>query len=132
MKRSLVLFGLSIALILGGCFDSKDQAQSNTPPRESQSATSQAMKGMMKDTGITASDQPENEADRKIVQQIRQAVTKDESLSTRAHNVTIVSRNGNVTLRGAVKDKNEKEQVTSKAQQVDGVTKVDNQFVVTQ
>jgi osmotically-inducible protein OsmY len=74
----------------------------------------------------TASDQPENEADRKITQQVRQAVTKDDSLSTSAQNVTIVTQDGKVTLRGTVKSQSEKQKIADKAKQVAGVRSVDN------
>jgi hyperosmotically inducible protein len=88
---------------------------------------------MASNTGApTASDQPENETDRKIVQGVRQALTSDSSLSTAAQNVTVVSSNGNVTLRGSVKDGSEKQKVQDKAMQVAGVTNVDNQLTVTQ
>jgi hypothetical protein len=42
----------------------------------------------------SASDQFENEADRKITQQIRQVVVKDDSLSTSAQNVKIITGHG--------------------------------------
>jgi len=80
----------------------------------------------------TASDQSENEADRKITQQIRQAVTKDDSLSTSAQNVTIVTRDGKVTLRGTVKSDSEKQKIAEKAKQASGVKSVDNLITVKQ
>jgi osmotically-inducible protein OsmY len=80
----------------------------------------------------TASDQPTNEADSKVVQDVRQALTSDSSLSTSAQNVTVVASNGTVTLRGNVKDSTEKQKVADKAMQVAGVSNVDNQLTVTQ
>ena len=80
----------------------------------------------------TASDQSENEADRKITQQIRQAVTKDDSLSTSAQNVTIVTQDGKVTLRGTVKSDSEKQKIAEKAKQVSGVKNVENLITVKQ
>ena len=85
-----------------------------------------------RDTGTTASDQAENEKDRKIIQEIRKSIVSDDSVSTSGKNVTVVSENGNVTLRGNVKDQSEKEKIASTAQQVAGVAKVDNQLTVTQ
>jgi osmotically-inducible protein OsmY len=78
----------------------------------------------------TASDQSEKEADRKITQQIRQAVTKDDSLSTSAHNVKIITQDGKVTLRGTVKNDSEKKKIADKAKQVSGVKNVDNLITV--
>ena len=78
----------------------------------------------------TASDQAENEADRELTQQVRQAITRDGAVSTSAKNVTIVSRDGNVTLRGIVKSLSEKQIIAEKAKQVSGVKNLDNQITV--
>lgn len=83
-------------------------------------------------TPPTASDQSENEADRKITQQIRQAVTKDDSLSISAQNVKIVTQDGKVTLRGEVKSDSEKQKIADKAKKVSGVKNVDNLITVKQ
>lgn len=80
----------------------------------------------------TASDQSENEADRKITQQIRQAVVKDDSLSTSAHNVKIITQDGKVTLRGTVKSDSEKQKIAEKAKQVSGVKNIENLITVGQ
>ena len=48
-------------------------------------------------------DQAENETDRQISANVRQAVVGDSSLSTNAHNVKIITSGGTVTLRGPVK-----------------------------
>ena len=125
MKQSaLLLISLFTVLTLVSCSKS-DRSQSSNSSSDSQVAA-------RNDTGVTASDQPENEADRKVVQEVRQALTSDSSLSTRAQNVTVVASNGNVTLRGSVKDDSEKQRVADKAMQVAGVTNVDNQITVTQ
>ena len=79
---------------------------------------------------LTPMDQAENEADRTITQQIRKAVVADDSLSTNAKNIKIITVNGVVTLRGPVKSEQEKTKVASAAQKVAGVTKVDNQIEI--
>jgi osmotically-inducible protein OsmY len=79
----------------------------------------------------TSGDQAENEADRTITQNVRQAITSDDSLSTAAQNVKIISQDGNVTLRGPVKSEQEKKKIEAKAKQVAGVKRVDNQLEVT-
>jgi osmotically-inducible protein OsmY len=48
----------------------------------------------------TADQQKENRSDLGITQQIRQSVMKDKSLSTYAHNVKIITKDGQVTLKG--------------------------------
>jgi osmotically-inducible protein OsmY len=75
-------------------------------------------------------DQSENEADRTITQNIRQAITADDSLSTNAKNVKIITNDGTVTLRGPVKSEKEKTDIEAKAKQVAGVKRVDNQIEV--
>jgi hyperosmotically inducible periplasmic protein len=82
------------------------------------------------DQNKTTGDQSENEADRTISQNIRRAVTADDSLSTNAKNVKIITNNGTVTLRGPVKSEKEKAEIEAKAKQVAGVKSVDNQLEV--
>jgi osmotically-inducible protein OsmY len=82
------------------------------------------------DQSKTTGDQSENEADRTITQNIRRAVTADDSLSTNAKNVKIITNNGTVTLRGPVKSEKEKAEIEAKAKQVAGVKSVDNQLEV--
>ena len=82
------------------------------------------------DQNKTTGDQSENEADRTITQNIRRAVTADNSLSTNAKNVKIITNNGTVTLRGPVKSEKEKAEIEAKAKQVAGVKSVDNQLEV--
>jgi hyperosmotically inducible periplasmic protein len=79
---------------------------------------------------ITAGQQSNNKADVELTRQIRRAVMKDDSLSMMAHNVKIMSANGDVTLRGPVQTERERTVVASKAQAIAGVDKVDNQLEV--
>ena len=74
----------------------------------------------------TAGDQAENETDRTISANVREAVVADNGLSMNAHNVKIITSGGTVTLRGPVKSSEEKAAIESKAKQVAGVTRVDN------
>ena len=72
----------------------------------------------------TADQQKENRSDRDITQQIRQSIMKDKSLSTYAHNVKIITQNGQVTLKGPVRSEDEKKAVAAKATAVAGENKV--------
>jgi hyperosmotically inducible protein len=47
-----------------------------------------------------------------------------------AHNVKIISRNGEVTLRGPVKSDQERTTVGSKAQAIAGTDRVDNRLEI--
>ena len=82
------------------------------------------------DQNKTAGDQSESEADRRITQSIRDAITSDDSLSTNGKNVKIITNGGTVTLRGPVKSEKEKADIEAKAKQAAGVSKVDNQLEI--
>jgi hyperosmotically inducible protein len=79
---------------------------------------------------MTAGQQSNPKSDVELTSEIRRAVVKDDSLSMLAHNVKIISANGNVILRGPVKTEQEKTTIASKAQAIAGPHKVDNQLEV--
>ena len=70
----------------------------------------------------------EKRSDRDITQQIRQAIMKDKSLSTYAHNVKVITQNGQVTLKGPVHSEDEKKTVEAKATEVAGENKVTSEL----
>ena len=61
---------------------------------------------------------------------IRKAVVDDDTLSTYAHNVKIITRDGRVTLRGPVRSAAEKEAVAGIAEAIAGHAAVDDQMTV--
>jgi len=79
-------------------------------------------------TEPTADQQKDNRSDQDITQQIRQSIMKDKSLSTYAHNVKIITQNGQVTLKGPVRSEDEKKTVEAKATEVAGENKVTSQL----
>ena len=79
---------------------------------------------------MTAGQQSNRTSDVNLTRQIRRAVEKDNTLSTAARNVKIVSMNGMVTLRGPVKTEHEKVAIGSKARRFAGRHNVDNQLEV--
>ena len=81
-------------------------------------------------SGTTAQSQKESKADREMARQIRRAVVQDKALSTYAHNVKIISRNGMVTLKGPVRSDEDKQSIEAKAKAVAGEDKVDDQLEV--
>ena len=85
-----------------------------------------------KDQSPTADDQKMNPADRAITQKIRKALHDDNSLSTYAHNVKIITQDGKVTLRGPVRSDEEKASIEAKAVAVAvaGAGNVTNQLEV--
>jgi hypothetical protein len=80
----------------------------------------------------TAGDQKNNKQDMATTAQIRKALAADKTLSMAAHNVTIVTQNGMVTLRGTVKSAEEKESVASKARDIAGATMVNDSLSIAQ
>jgi hyperosmotically inducible periplasmic protein len=80
----------------------------------------------------TADNQKNNMSDRDITKQIRQSLAKDDSLSTYAHNVKVVTQNGQVTLKGPVRSEDEKRAVESKATAIAGENKVTSELDVKQ
>jgi hyperosmotically inducible periplasmic protein len=82
--------------------------------------------------GTTANaDQAKNDkTDVKLMARIRRSVDKDKSLSTDAHNVKIVARNGQVTLSGPVKSDAEKQAVEQKATAIAGAGNVTDDLTV--
>jgi hyperosmotically inducible protein len=78
----------------------------------------------------TADQQQNNRSDRDITQQIRRAIVQDKSLSAYAHNVKIITRGGQVTLKGPVRSDEEKRAVEAKATQVAGENKVTSELDV--
>lgn len=78
----------------------------------------------------TADQQKENGSDRELTRQIRRALVKDNSLSTTAHNVKIITQNGAVTLKGPVASEQEKQAIESKASEIAGAGKVTSELQV--
>src|SRR5689334_7142324 len=72
----------------------------------------------------TASYQNTNKDDVAVTARIRKALMDDKTLSTAAHNVTIITQAGMVTLRGSVKSEDEKTAVAAKARDIAGATMV--------
>jgi len=78
----------------------------------------------------TASTATQDKADRELARQIRKAIVSDKSLSTQAHNVKILTKDGTVTLKGQVKTDEEKKAVEDKASTVAGTGKVTSELTV--
>jgi hypothetical protein len=79
-------------------------------------------------SSATADQQKENRSDRDITKQIRQSIVSDKSLSTYAHNVKVITQNGQVTLKGPVRSDEEKRTIEAKATEVAGEHKVTSEL----
>ena len=127
MKTFIALL-FSIVLIVGCTKDrSGDKQVSQTAVEPDNSGRNVRDRD---DQTKTSGDQAENEGDRAISQDIRAAITADDSLSTNGKNVKIITSDGTVTLRGPVKSEKEKADIEAKAKQIAGVKKVDNQLEI--
>lgn len=82
------------------------------------------------DKTLTPGDQSSDTADVEMTRRIREAVVADDSLSTNAHNVKIITINGMVTLRGPVASVEEKAKVAEAAKKIAGPKHVENQLEV--
>jgi hyperosmotically inducible protein len=80
----------------------------------------------------TADDQANSKADRQITAKIRKAIVGEKDLSTYAHNVKIITMNGEVTLKGPVQTEDEKQKVASLAASVVAPDKIVNDLTVKQ
>lgn len=78
----------------------------------------------------TADKQKETPEDRDLAQKIRQSIVDDNSLSTYAHNVKVIVRDGKVVLKGPVQTADEKKSIGAKAEEIAGVGNVKNLLTV--
>ena len=123
MNRIAVALVLSSALLGQGIV----MAQEPTPNASDNSAVNVRDR----DAGaVTAGQQSSAKSDVELTRKIRRAVSKDKSLSMMAHNVKIISADGNVTLRGPVNTEEEKTTVGRIAEAIAGADKIDNQIDV--
>lgn len=79
---------------------------------------------------VSPFDQGNSEADLKTTQDIRKAVLKQDGLSTYARNVKIITRDGQVVLRGPVRTADEKAVIELAARQIAGEANVRSQLEV--
>jgi hyperosmotically inducible periplasmic protein len=130
MTKTALLLTLSL-LMLGG-YACNSQPAEKIQVASAKTAPDNTGRNVRDRSGetLTPGDQSESEADRTLTQRVRQAVMADDSLSTTAHNVKIITINGVVTLRGPVNSAQEKANIDAKAQQIAGATKVNNQLEI--
>ena len=116
MKRTLlVLACLSTVSIAAMAADDKTKPDNTAINERDRSRETQ-----------TSGDQSNSSADLKTTQAIRQALMKDSELSTTAKNIKIITNNGQVTLRGPVKNAQEKAKIDQLARSAAGGTKIDD------
>ncbi len=78
----------------------------------------------------TADQQQNTRSDGDLTQQVRQAIMADKTFSTYAHNVKVITQNGQVTLKGPVRSDGEKRALEAKAVAIAGDGKVTSELTV--
>ena len=123
MQRKWIITTLAAGILVAA--GASGAGQSQAPAADNTKANKTA-----KNSGVTADQGKNNQADRDMMQKIRQAVIADKSLSTYAHNVKIIAQNGQVTLKGPVNSEAEKQSIEQKAIDVAGAGNVTNQITI--
>jgi hyperosmotically inducible periplasmic protein len=123
IARTVLCTGLLLGV--GVVARAQDSTSQQAPPAADNTKTNERDRSASE---ATADQQKENRSDRDITQQIRQSIMKDKSLSTYAHNVKIVTQNGQVTLKGPVRSEDEKRAIETKAAEVAGENKVSSEL----
>jgi hyperosmotically inducible protein len=127
--KNIVRTFLCTGLLLGGGLlaGAQEPTSQQAPPAPDNTKTNERDRSANEPT---ADQQKENRSDRDITQQIRQSIMKDKSLSTDAHNVKIITQNGQVTLKGPVRSEDEKKAIEAKATEVAGENKVTSELQI--
>lgn len=79
---------------------------------------------------LSADTQKNSKQDIAITRDIRRAIVADKNLSTYAHNVKVITQNGEVTLKGPVRSEDERKTIEAKAIEVAGQGRVANELTV--
>lgn len=127
LKDGIRMFLLTSSLLGSAWAIAQEPAAQNAPTRADNTKVNQRDQDANQPT---ADQQKNNRSDRDITRQIRQALVKDKSLSTYAHNVKIITQDGQVTLKGPVRSDDEKRAVEEKAAEVAGGSKINSELDV--
>lgn len=122
MTRYTLIALASVALLSASC-DKKDEG---AHPSADNTKVNERDKGKT----VTPIDQGNSQPDLDTTQKIRQALTSNDTLSTDAKNVKVITNGGVITLRGPVKSDAEKTTIEGIAKQNAGSNRVDSQLEV--
>lgn len=130
-KRTFPLLGalLGLSLLAGIPARTASAAVQNTTAQEPDNSGHNTHHNA---TGAVADHQSDAKSDVQITAGIRRAIIADKDLSTYAHNIKIVTKNGAVTLKGPVKSDDEKQKIATDAANVVSADKITNQITVKQ
>lgn len=142
MRTSITLLGLALVLSSATAMAADHSSHASSSTVSSSVMSSTAMTGAVTKKAdntdlntrdkngntLTPQDQSNSDSDLKVLAAVRSAIVDDDNLSMTAHNVKVMVVKGAVTLRGPVKNANEKARVEELARKVAGVVSVDNQL----
>ena len=131
MKAMSIPIVVALAVGLAGGVQAADRSTTGQAAQYPADNSGRNVRDQQSDT-LTATDQSGSQSDIALSQKIRQQIVADQSLSTMAHNVKIITVNGVVTLRGPVKTPSEKQKVAAAASQIAGAGKVRNDLEIAQ
>jgi hyperosmotically inducible periplasmic protein len=117
----LYAFSLGLLLLSPLCFAAAQQ----TPPDNTKTNQQETAQG-----STTADQQSESPADRELSRKIRKALMDDKDLSTYAHNIKIITKDGVVHLKGPVRTDEEKAAIEAKAVAIAGPSNVKDELTV--
>ncbi len=118
-----ILFTGVLLLGCGTLVFAQNSAAQNSPDSDNTKVNQQ-------DQNPNADQQPNNHSDRDLTLQVRQAIVSDKTLSTYAHNIKVITQNGQVTLKGPVRSQEEKSAIEAKAAAIAGDGKVTSELTV--
>ncbi len=121
ISNSLRKLLISAMLGSGTLLVAQQPATQDAPPAADNTKTNQRDQNPNQPT---ADQQKNNASDQEITQKIRKAIMDDKALSTYAHNVKIITQNGQVTLKGPVRSDDEKQSIEAKAAEIAGQNNV--------
>ncbi|MDP9339671.1 MAG: BON domain-containing protein [Acidobacteriota bacterium] len=124
ISSSLLLFG--ILAFCAGAVPKPFQDSQQAPQADN---TKKNLPTEHKDAN-RADQQSNARRDIELTRKIRQSISQDKSLSTYAHNIKIITRNGVVQLKGPVRSQQEKDAVGAKATEIAGAENVKNELVL--
>ena len=117
LATSLVIFGSTFADSQMAAPAAKTTATTTSQPTVPDNTKSNRDPSNRADV---ADRQKDDASDLELTKRVRRSVMADKQLSTYAHNVKIVSRNGTVTLNGVVRSPQEKAEIVAKSAAIAG------------
>jgi osmotically-inducible protein OsmY len=135
MREKISLFVMCGAMVLAGAGCEKASGElkptDDTKPRSRFEADNTGRNVRERDpTELSPKDQGNDAVDLQITKDVRQKLMADGDLSMTAKNVKVITQEGIVTLKGAVKNDAERQTIVDKAKSIAAVKRVDDQLDV--